>query len=178
MKTYTKPKELIENPHYHEQKKKYLIELHEISIDAPLRDLTKRMNELPCCFTLQSCFGHFVYNGEGDTHNLKPLPRTDTIEKVEYRIAYIAFCVENSNPGRKWLKALREIKTIDPDNIQFCSAEWFWKKQVNSYALQVEPERFKDRDTVMLNHKEALRIEKIRNDFYAQLNKLFVPPQS
>jgi len=46
-------------------------------------------NELPYCFTLQSCFGHFVFCGQNDQQNLEPLPVNDPIVKVEYRIAYI-----------------------------------------------------------------------------------------
>ena len=61
---------------------------------------------------------------------------------------------------------------MDPENIQFGSAEWFWKRQVNSYALQVEPDRFKRQDTAILDYEEALNIEKIRNEFFFQLQAL------
>ena len=176
MKTYTEPKELVENPDYQMQREKYLSKLYKNIIDAPIRDLINSMNKLPYCFTLQSCCGHFVYKGQEDTHNLEPLPKNDTVDRVKYRIAYIAFCVENSNPGRELLTELKEIPCLDPDNIQFCSAGWFWEKQVNSYALQVEPDRFKDQDTALLNYKEALRIEQVRHDFFDQLRKLFQKP--
>jgi hypothetical protein len=98
-----------------------------------------------------------------------PLPVTDTISKVEYRIAYICFCVENSAEGRGFLKILKGITDIDPDNIQFCSAEWVWERQVNTYALQVEPDRFKRQDTAELDYQEALHVEKIRNEFFSRL---------
>lgn len=176
MKTYTEPKELVENPQYQEQREKYLSKLHDSIIDVPIRSLINRMNKLPYCFTLQSCYGHFVYIGQEDTHNLESLPRTKNIDRVKYRIAYIAFCIENSHPGRELIKELKEIPSLDPNNIQFCSADWFWKKQVNSYALQVEPDRFKHRDTATLNYREALHIEQIRNDFFDQLRKLFQQP--
>jgi hypothetical protein len=68
--------------------------------------------------------------------------------------------------------ALKGIADIDPENIQFCSAEWFWKRQVNSYALQIEPDRFKFEDKAILDYKEALKIEKIRNEFFIQLKEL------
>ena len=61
---------------------------------------------------------------------------------------------------------------VDPDNIQFCCAEWFWERQVNSYALQVEPDRFKCEDKAILDYIEALKIERIRNESFTQLYKL------
>lgn len=121
---------------------------------------------------MQSCYGHFLYNGQKDLHNLDPLPVKKTIARVEYRIAYIAFCIENSDSGRRFFETLKEITDIDPQNIQFCCAEWFWKKQFNSYALQVEPDRFKHKDRAILDYKEALNIEKIRNKFFVQLKEL------
>jgi len=100
------------------------------------------------------------------------LPVKDTIAKVEYRIAYIALCIENSLLGRVLFNALNKITAIDPENVQFCCADWFWKRQVNSYALQVEPDRFKRKDTAVLDYKEALHIEKIRNEFFIRLYEL------
>ena len=70
------------------------------------------------------------------------------------------------------IETLREITAIDPKNIQFCCAEWFWKRQVNSYALQVEPDRFKTKDRALVDYKEALYIEKIRNEFFVRLGEL------
>jgi len=75
--------------------------------------------------------------------------------------------------GRGFLKILNGITDIDPENIQFCCAEWFWERQVNTYALQVEPDRFKHQDSAELEYMEALRIEKIRNEFYLKLQKMF-----
>ena len=141
-------------------------------IDMPIIDLINGFNKLSYCFTLQSCYGHFVYNGQKNTHNLEPLPVRGAIAKVKYRIAYIAFCICNSLLGRELFASLKEIMAIDPENVQFCCAEWFWKRQVNSYALQVEPDRFKREDTVMLNYKEALHIEKIRNEFFHRFYEL------
>ena len=72
---------------------------------------------------------------------------------MEYKIAYIAFCIENSLLGRKLFESLKEITAIDPEYVQFCCAEWFWKRQINSYALQVEPDRLKRKDTAIINLK-------------------------
>ncbi len=141
-------------------------------IDRPIVDLINGFNKLPYCFTLQSCYGHFVYEVQKDPNNLESLPTSDTIANVEYRIAYIAFCIENSTSGSVLFEALKRFITIDPENIQFCCAEWFWSKQVNSYALQVEPDRFKHEDKAVINFKEALGIEKIRNEFFNLLYKL------
>lgn len=172
METFTEPKEMAENPHYQTQRQKSLRGLTDDMIDVPIIDLINGFNKLSYCFTLQSCYGHFVYNGQKNSQNLEPLPAKDTIAKVEYRIAYIAFCIENSLLGRELFEDLKQIPSIDPEYVQFCCAEWFWKRQVNSYALQVEPDRFKHKDTAIVDFKEALHIEKIRNKFFIQLYKL------
>ena len=172
METFTELKELAENPHYQAQKQKILFDLTDDMIDMPIIDLINGFNKLPHCFTLQSCYGHFIYNGQKDPRNLEALPVTDTITRVEYRIAYIAFCIKNSASGRLLAEALQEITAIDPENIQFCSAEWFWERQINSYALQVEPDRFKHKDKAIIEYKESLYIEKIRNEFFLRLDEL------
>jgi len=100
------------------------------------------------------------------------LPIKESLTRVEYRIAYIGFCIENSVSGKKLYEALKEVTAIDPKNVQFCCAEWFWEQQVNSYALQVEPERFKHMDKTTLDYREALHIEKIRNEFFSRLEAL------
>jgi hypothetical protein len=171
METYTPPKKLVENPEYGEQRQKYLSELSDAMVDAPIIDVIQGLNALPFCFTLQCCYGHFLYRGQTDPNNLAPLPKESAMagNTVRYRIAYIAFCVECSQPGRALLEALKSVTAIDPANIQFCCAEWFWQRSVNSYALQVEPDRFKDRDWVDLAYDEALEIERVRNAFFNEL---------
>ena len=172
METYTEPKELTENPHYEEEKQKSQTALIDTEIDEPIIEIIRNFNQLPFCFTLQSCYGHFLHNGQGNPDNLDPLPVDKIMARVEFRIAYIAFCLENSDPGRNLFEALKEITAIDPEYIQLCSAEWFWKKQVNSYALQVEPDRFKHEDTAIIEGREALYIEKIRNVFFVRIKEL------
>ena len=39
----------------------------------------------------------------------------------------------------------------------------------DSCALQVEPDRFRLQDTAIVGYKEALHIEKIRNEFFIRL---------
>ncbi len=177
METFTEPKKLVENPNFQEQKQKSLAELTDDMIDAPIIEIINAFNKLPYCFTLQCCYGHFLYNGQKDPNNLDPLPVTNTIARVEYRIAYIAFCIDNCFLGRRLLEALKEITSINPENIQFCCAEWVWQRQVNSYALQIEPDRFKHEDKAILDYKEALNIEKIRNEFFVKLKELLQKQQ-
>ncbi|OGP62778.1 MAG: hypothetical protein A2V65_10375 [Deltaproteobacteria bacterium RBG_13_49_15] len=171
METFTEVKELVENPHYPDQRRKALADLSDAVIDAPIIDLIHAFNTLAYCFTMQSCYGHFLYDGQKNPHSLDPLPNTDTVAIVEYRIAYICLCVENSDSGKKLLEVLSRVTAIDPDNVQICCAEWFWERQINSFALQVEPERFKHQDRAELNYTEALKIEKIRNEFFVRLEE-------
>jgi len=172
METFIEPKDLEMNPYYQDQRRKILAELTDDMIDEPIIRLINGFNRLPYCFTLQSCYGHFLYDGQKDPNNLNPLPATDIIARVEYRIAYIAFCIDTSDSGRRLFNDLKKITAIDPENIQFCCAEWFWERQVNSYALQVEPDRFKHEDKAIFGFKEALKIENARNEFFAQLKEL------
>ena len=153
-----------------------MADLRDDAVDGPILELIRAFNQRPYCFTLQSCYGHFVYCGQNDPQNLEPLPRTGTIARVEYRIAYLAFCVETGTLGREFLDALKGITDVDPDNIQFGCAGWFWERQVNSFALQVEPDRFKFKDKAILGYTEALKIEKIRNEFFARLKALLLNP--
>jgi hypothetical protein len=97
------------------------------------------------------------------------LPVSTTIGQVEYRIAYFAFCIEYSDAGIALLQDLKTIRATDPDIVQFGSAHWFWQRQVNSYALQLEPDRYKHLDKAMLDYQEALHIERVRDAFFHQL---------
>lgn len=170
METYTEVKAFAANPDYQVQRQKALSGLTDDMIDRPILDLINGFNCLPHCFTLQSCWGHFVYDDQPDRHNLEPLPVDKQIEtNIVYRIAYIAFCIENSTPGIELFESLKTIAAIDPQYVQFCCAQWFWERQVNSYALQVEPDRFKRQDTASVDFKEALHIEKIRDEFFVRL---------
>jgi hypothetical protein len=169
METFAAAKPLEDNPHFASQRKRRLDGLDKALIDAPMRPLIQRLNELPFCFTLQCCWGHFVYAGQDDPHHLQPLPTAVITTDITYRIAYLALCIELSAKGRALLETLARVPFLDPANIQFGSPEWFWQQQVNSYALQIEPERFKNQDQAQLNYAEALRIEALRNRFFKRL---------
>ena len=169
METFIKPKKMVENPRYRHQRRKALAGLREEELDAPIIELVRTFNRLPHCFTLQSCYGHFVCAGQQDPANLKPLPAVEPVGGIEYRLAYICICVQPNPAGKGLLEALKAITAVDPQHIQFGCATWFWEKQVNSYALQVQPDRFKHQDTAMLAYREALHVEKIRNRFFAEV---------
>ena len=172
MVTFTALKKFVDNPHYSEQRQKALRQLDISTIDAPIIELIDSFSNLPYCFTLQSCYGHFLHDHQRDPQNFKPLPVSESLTHVEYRIAYIALCLQDSDPGRELFRDLKEILAIDPEYIQFGCAEWFWKRQVNSYALQVEPKRHMRRDKISVSYQEALHVEKIRDEFFRGLEKI------
>lgn len=172
METLTELKDFVNNPRYHQQRQEYLSRLDIDTIDAPIFEIVGGFAELPYCFTLQSCYGHFLRDNQKNPKNIEPLAISDTITSVKYGIAYIALCIENSDLGRVLFHDLKEIPVIDPKYIQFGCAEWFWERQVNSYVLQVEPERHRAKDWVCVNYQEALHIEKIRNEFFSGLKKI------
>jgi len=172
LETFTAIKPLVDNPRYAGQRSKSLGELDIDTIDAPIRGLIANFTKLPYCFTLQSCYGHFLYDGQSDDNNIEPLSPSKGIIAVDYRIAYVALCIQDSQPGRKLFDDLSRIPAIDPEYIQWCCADWFRERQVNSYALQVEPDRFKMQDRAAVDYQEALHIQQVRDRFFRELEKL------
>ena len=172
METFTDLKDFVDNPYFHDQRIKWLSKLDIGSIDTPIVELISGFVKLDYCFTFQSCYGHFLHNSQKNPYNIEPLPISNGISNVEYKIAYIALCIENSKQGRTLFYELKEIPSIDPEYIQFGCAEWFWERQVNSYALQVEPKRHMMKDRLFVDYWEALHLEKVRNNFFNQLKKL------
>ena len=172
METFTDLKDFVANPRFNEQRQQSLSRLDIDQIDPPIIDLVSGFARLPYCFTLQGCYGHFLHSRQKDDHNTEVLPITDSNLSVDYRIAYIALCIEGSRLGRTLFEDFRGIPETDPEYIQFGCAEWFWERQVNSYALQVEPRRYMTKDKVRVGYQEALHIESVRNRFFDQLTKL------
>jgi hypothetical protein len=172
LETFVEFRPFVENPLYEEQREASLSKLDINTIDAPLIEIINDFARLPYCFTLQSCYGHFLYDNQKDSRNVEPLSRSDSVSRVEYKIAYMALCIQNSDRGKLLLELLREIPSIDPDYVQFGCAQWFWKRQINSYVLQVEPKRYQTQDTILVGFQEALRIEKTRNEVFDQLKKI------
>ena len=167
METYTDYKPFVPNPHFKAERQTALDNLDLNLVDSPLKNLVKRINKLPFIFTLQCCHGHFL-NKDGE--EIAILDFSESNELVEYRLAYIAFCIDNNFSGRNIRQSLINIpSSIDPNDLQFCSAEWFWDQWLNTYALQVMPERLKDRDKARLEHAEARKIGKVRDTFFVYL---------
>ncbi|MCP4538640.1 MAG: hypothetical protein GY832_16015 [Chloroflexi bacterium] len=172
METFTTIKDFVHNPRYRGQRRKALGGLDINTIDAPIVPLIDALSKLPYCFTLQSCYGHFLYDGQKDPNSTQALPISATISRVEYRIAYIALCLQDSDSGRALFQDLGGLASIDPETVQFGCAEWFWGRQVNSYVVQVEPERFKTKDRIVIDYREALQIERVRNEFFSELGRI------
>jgi hypothetical protein len=120
---------------------------------------------------LQSCFGHFVHALQTDPRNLQRLPARE-VSQVEYRIAYLALCIEDSAPGHRLRTLLEGVPLVAPGYIQFGSPQWFWERQVNSYALQVEPDMLKDKDVATIGYQEALRVQDVRDLFFQRITEV------
>ncbi|MFC2084699.1 hypothetical protein ACFLS9_06555 [Bacteroidota bacterium] len=172
METFTGLKSLVSNPLYKKQRENTLRKIEYNTIDKPIVNLIRSINELTFCFTLQCCYGHFLHGARKDHRNLDPLPKVKKSTNVVYRIAYLALCLEENIPGEKLLQQLENTTLINPEYIQFGCADWFWKKQVNSYALQVAPKKFMFEDKFTINFQQALIIEKIKKTLFTELGKI------
>ena len=171
METFAQAREFVENPRFERDRENILANLVLENVDSPIRELVAGMSALPYCFTIQCCYGHFVCSANQAPDNLEPVP-VNAIGPVEYRIAYIALCLENSTHGRLFRAALEQIPVTDPDYIQFGSPQWFWKRYLNSFALQVEPLQFVNKDVATVECCEARYIQRVRDRFFAHLAEL------
>ena len=176
METFCPAKPFVDHPEYEIKRAEALSSLDLDLIDKPIVDIVESCSRLPHCFTLQSCYGHFVHPGQPDTRYTDPLADCPPGAQIEYRIAYLALCLQNSSPGHKLFDDLQAVSLVDPQYIQFGSAHWFWRQNVNTYALQVEPERFKNQDTAMVDLDEALHLESVRNAVFADLRQILTKP--
>ena len=172
METFTRIKALVENPRFADQRQASLERLDFSDLDAPMVPIMRAFARLPHCFTLQCCYGHFLYGDRRDDHQTAMLPVEGDIGSVDYRLAYVAMCIQNNKTGKAWFDALGLLPAIAPDYVQFGCATWFWQRQVNSYALQIAPRRHMFKDRMLLDCDEARHVERIRNRFYAQLKVL------
>lgn len=117
METYTAPRPLEDYPGFQSSRQLALHNLDVTLIDNPLVGLIKDLNKLPYLFTLQCCYGHFLTT---DGEELSDFDLLRTTSKVEYRLAYIAFCIENSPSGKQFVQQLKEIPlTVEQGVIQF-----------------------------------------------------------
>ncbi len=171
METFARPREFVHDPRYEVERERAIRSLSLENIDAPIRDAVTGLAQLPYCFTLQSCCGHFVHAEQPAAEGLDPLPERD-VGTVTYRIAYLALCIQDSARGRRLVSSLAELSSTDPEHVQFGSPAWFWQRHPNSFALQVEPVRFADRDQALIEHREALRVQAVRDRVLAHLTRL------
>ncbi len=171
METFTEPRALIRHQSYAADRQAALAGLDLGAVDPPVVDVVEAFLPLPCCFTLQCCYGHFLTGPSRDEHSLAPLP-VDHVGTVRYRIAYVAFCVEDSERGRALLGRLSRVPEIEPACVQFGSADWFWDQWPNSYVLQVEPAAHRYKDQAVLSVGEALQTQRVRDRFFEELRRL------
>ncbi|MDW7730971.1 MAG: hypothetical protein SCH66_00925 [Methanolobus sp.] len=174
MESFTDARPFVSDKKYETKRQKALSQLKEElekgSVDPPIIELLKEFAKIPHCFTLQGCYGHFVHDKETNPHNVKPLSKySGEPGKVRYRIAYMALCIQDNDNGKQLFRDLRDLTKMDGGFIQFGSADWFWERHVNSYAVQVEPERSKNTDSVRIDYDEALYIEKLKSRFFVAL---------
>jgi hypothetical protein len=174
VETFSGARDFIRHPSFETEREQSLsslkAEIRNGKIDPPLVSLLEGFSRIPYCFTIQSCYGHFVHEHQPDEHNLEPLAGyAENIWRVTYRIAYLALCIGETGRGRRLYRDLEQITRIDPGYVQFGSADWFWERHVNSFVLQVEPERFSTKDSVELGIDEALHVEKVRDRFFEEL---------
>jgi len=163
----------VQSARYTQDRRDALAALDLKSIDAPIVDIIVGFAALPHCFTLQSCYGHFVYGPDQSPHNLEPIA-AGCCGPVTYRIAYLALCLDNSRCGRALRGALARVPEVAPGYIQFGSPDWFWERWANSYALQVEPPAHRLKDEAVLEPAEAIRIQKARALFFGEIRALLV----
>jgi hypothetical protein len=170
LETFTEAREFVESTRFSQDRQDSLEALDLQTIDGPLVEIIDGFAKLPHCFTMQSCYGHFLHAPRQDIHSLDPLPSSD-VGPVDYRIAYMAFCLENSPRGRALADALSKIPA-DLDLVHFGSADWFWERWANSYVLQVEPTRHMTRDQVVVDYAEALHLQHSRDLFFRRVKEL------
>lgn len=177
METFTPPRPFVPHPGFRRARERSLQglrqEIEKNAIDPPLLPLVRDCMTIPHCFTMQCCYGHFVHRLEPDPDNLVPISKyRGLVDTIRYRIAYLAFCLENSPAGHAMYADLEEIAGIDPAFIQFGSADWFWDQVRNTYCIQLEPERMKEEDSGEVTWEEALRIEEIQEPFFAGISEI------
>jgi hypothetical protein len=171
VETFSKARDFVTHSRYVRDRSNVLSGLMIGNIDAPIRDIVVALGKLPECFTLQSCYGHFLWDGQTDSHNLDVLPLQNP-GLVRYRIAYLAFCIKKGDRGANIRDRFAAIREIDDEYVQFGSPGWFWEQYPNSYALQVEPKRFELQDEALLEHDEALHVQSVRDVFFQRVREL------
>jgi hypothetical protein len=171
METFTQPRALVRHQSYTIDRRAALESLDLAAVDPPIVDIVETFRPLTYCFTLQCCHGHFLTGSTQSANSLEPLP-PDHTGSVRYRIAYLAFCIEDCARGRAFLERLARVPAIEPAYVQFGCADWFWDQWPNSYTLQVEPAAHRFQDQAVLTAGEAIRTQRVRDRFFDELRRL------
>ena len=170
MQTFCSERPLQHDPGFEAAKARALESMDMAEIDEPIKDVIASLNKHPSCYTLQSCFGHFVSTEHPDDHNLSVVEESGSSDSPLYRISYLALCIRDNSDGRRFLSLLKRIPwEIDRDRIQFGCAEWFWNRCINSYVLQVQPKDRADVDSLTISVREVRLIQSARNHFWDTL---------
>jgi len=168
VETFTQARGLEENPGFARARQKSILELDPGSIDGPIADILAGFAALPHCYTLQCCCGHFLYRPGQGRHNIDRIPPGFS-GLATCRIAYLAFCLENSPRGQALLQSLAQLATDDSDYVQFGSADWFWERWTNSYVLQVTPKAHMLKDEAILDATGALQTQAAIDQLFREL---------
>ena len=173
MQTFTEPRQLETNPDFAAQREHALAHLDLEALDCPLVDLVQRISAVPWCFPVESCCGHYVImDGENRRVYDQLPPLGGGANRVLYRVAYLALCVDDSPAGLDLLRDLRAVPSIAPEQVQFGCVDRFWDRQVNSFVLQVVPWAHRFVDDVLLSPAAAAEVEEARSWFFARLDDL------
>ena len=70
METFIEPRQFVENPRFSRDRHDTLAALDLRTIDEPIVDIIDGFTALSHCFTLQSCYGHFLYSAKQDIHSI------------------------------------------------------------------------------------------------------------
>jgi len=174
VETFVEARPLVQDPSFEEHRRRALAELEVAlssnAIDMAITDMIRRFSRIPYCFTIQSCHGHFENKENGAEVDLFSEAECGSLSSIHYRIAYLAMCVQNSAEGKSLLEDLKSIADIEPDYIQFGSANWFWNRCPNTYVLQVEPSTCACKDAVDVSIEEARHLSETRDKFFKGLD--------
>jgi hypothetical protein len=171
VETFTSAKAFEQDSGFVQARQESLSALNLAAIDAPIRDIVDAFNRIPYGFTLQCCCGHLLWYPEQDPRSLEPVP-AGFGGSVTYRIAYFAFCLENSEAGKALRDSLARLGVLAAGFIQFGSADWFWDRWPNSYVLQVMPDACMQQDEALLEPAGALHTRLARDLLFEELRQL------
>ena len=142
-------------------------DMAEVDIEEPIIEVIDSLNKLPFCFTIQSCFGHFLFENKPASTTYYLPEKTTRTRNCKYRISYVAIRVDGSQEARGLLSLLRDIpSTINKEYIQFGCAEWFWEQHINSFVIQVQPRDRSNVDSLLVTTEEAQLIQAVRDRFW------------